>query len=173
MQVEKGRCRNHLMGCYIPMPTCIHALPAAQIGDTRAAESALSSSRTCVSSFPTRIEDGLLFAWLDSSPGAAAEAKAAEKTMVSHHVAGDAAISPTWISNTVTNDYIFWQVPARLHGFCATAILEPSCIQLAAVKVELPLQLAVRHASASLVDDSVNFVSLICTAHSMRKAVRY
>ncbi|KAG2442761.1 hypothetical protein HXX76_002842 [Chlamydomonas incerta] len=73
--------------------------------DPRAAATACGSVRSCVSSFPTRVHDGVLWAWLEAGPAAAAAAAAAPLPRLL-----DAGNNPIidWSMNELPNDYSFW-----------------------------------------------------------------
>ena len=82
-----------------------------QLGDPKAHATACASGRTCVASYPTCVEDGLLFAWLEPGPrgraAAAADLEARGGRLVAGEVAG-ASGSVVWASHEVPNDYLYW-----------------------------------------------------------------
>jgi phenylpropionate dioxygenase-like ring-hydroxylating dioxygenase large terminal subunit len=82
-----------------------------QLGDPKARDTACRNSRTSVPSYPTAVEDGLLFAWLEAGPGgaaaAAADLDAKGGRLVVDEVAGGAA-KTVWASHEVPNDYLYW-----------------------------------------------------------------
>ncbi|KAI8473697.1 MAG: hypothetical protein J3K34DRAFT_173507 [Monoraphidium minutum] len=82
-----------------------------QLGDPKARATACASARTCVASYPTATEDGLLFAWLEAGPrgaaAAAADLAAKGGRLVVSEVAGRAA-RVVWASHEVPNDYLYW-----------------------------------------------------------------
>jgi hypothetical protein len=77
--------------------------PPAQIGDPKAAASALASPRACARAFPTAEVGGLLFAWLESGPAAEAEAAAAPPPAVAGGNEG-----AEWSASLAPNDARFW-----------------------------------------------------------------
>ncbi|KAG2450108.1 hypothetical protein HYH02_000211 [Chlamydomonas schloesseri] len=73
--------------------------------DPRAAATARGSPRSCLTSFPVRVHDGVLWAWLEAGPGAAAAAAATPLPRLL-----DAGTNPIldWSMNELPNDYSFW-----------------------------------------------------------------
>jgi phenylpropionate dioxygenase-like ring-hydroxylating dioxygenase large terminal subunit len=66
--------------------TTAHLLLLAQIRDPEKEKAACASPRACVSSFPTTVVEGMLFAWLESGPEAEKEAAAQQPYIMPEQV---------------------------------------------------------------------------------------
>ncbi|KXZ56579.1 hypothetical protein GPECTOR_1g520 [Gonium pectorale] len=77
-----------------------------QLGsDSKAAATACSSPRSCVTSYPTRERDGVLFAWLDASEEGR---RLADESEPPKTLPDEATSAGDWIMNELPNDYKFW-----------------------------------------------------------------
>ncbi|EFJ52180.1 hypothetical protein VOLCADRAFT_120385 [Volvox carteri f. nagariensis] len=74
--------------------------------DPRAAATACSSPRSCVTSYPTLELDGLLLVWMDDSKEGRQQAKIAPKPKLLED--GAKPILDSWFANEMPVDYTYW-----------------------------------------------------------------